>query len=57
MTPDIVGPQCRVVCSSWKYISVAVYYLRRLPIESRVYMADGLPILIEFDSASTAAEV
>jgi len=29
----------------------------RLPIESRVYMADGLPILIEFDSASPAAEV
>jgi len=31
--------------------------LSRMPIESRVYMADGLPILIEFDSASTAAEV
>ena len=35
----------------------AVFLLCRLPIESRVYMADGLPILIEFDSASTAAEV
>jgi len=41
-------------CHYWRQSFVELY---RLPIESRVYMADGLPILIEFDSASTAAEV
>ena len=29
----------------------------RQPIEGRVYLADGHPMLIEFDSAATVAEV